>query len=74
MENNKSILLDKADIIIDRLNFKKIDNKHDVIKEIKRHCTFEKDYLSIILYSKTQDENFFKVEQKDARRDEGVLY
>ena len=62
LENNKSILMDKVDIVIDQLNFKKINEKKDIIREIKKHCTYVKDYLSIIVYSKTQDENFFKVE------------
>ncbi len=61
MENYEDILLDKAEIITERLTAMQHKKTNEIKKEILRYCSEEKDYLHAIIYSQTSDENFFRV-------------
>lgn len=54
-------LLDKAEVVIDRLAAVKALRREDIAREIAASCTIEKDYLYAVVYGKTGDENYFRV-------------
>jgi len=64
LQNNRDVFLDKASIIIERTRSAGAANIPAVARLIGKYCGEENDILYAILYSKTSDENFFRVIEK----------
>jgi tetratricopeptide (TPR) repeat protein len=64
LKNNDAYLLKKSSLIVDRLKEKKINNIKELSKELKEYCLKDNEFLYILLFSNTSDENYFKIQKK----------
>ena len=58
---NHDHLLEKADLVIDRLTLHEATDKDSVSSILKKYCTRDRGFLYVILYQKTADDNYFKI-------------
>ncbi len=61
MDLNQDLLLGKIDLVMDRIEQDQTVAVSDIKKMIRDFCTEEKGFLYVVLYSKTSDDNFFKI-------------
>ncbi len=58
---NHDLLTEKTEILAERLGYKKSFTTNDIKREIESHAALSNDLLSVIMYKKTEDENFFQI-------------
>lgn len=58
---NSDHMLEKTDLAIDRLSLYDAAKTADIKNLLKDYCTAEKGFLYVIMYSKTEDDNYFKI-------------
>ncbi|MBN2401337.1 MAG: hypothetical protein JXN64_02960 [Spirochaetes bacterium] len=64
LKNNDAYLLRKAALIIDRLKEKNITNLNELSNGLKEYCLKDNEFLYILIFSNTADENYFKIQKK----------
>jgi hypothetical protein len=79
LKNNDIYQMKKIDLVIDRLKEKKIKKPKDfshkeftqkeltlkeLAEELKKYCIKDSEFLYIIIFSTTPDENYFKIQKK----------
>ena len=64
LSNNEYFLLKKTGLIIEKLKKDNIKNIDDLSMDLKRFCLLDSDFLYIIIFSQTPDENYFRVQKK----------
>jgi tetratricopeptide (TPR) repeat protein len=63
-KNNDAYLLKKTALIIETLKEKRIKNIKELTGELKDYCIKDNEFLYILIYSNTPDENYFKIQKK----------
>ena len=58
---NHDLLTEKAGLLAERIRLNKASTPNDIKKEIESHSAIANDILSVIIYKKTPDENFFQI-------------
>jgi hypothetical protein len=58
---NSGMLLEKIDVVMDRLRQDETEVVADIKKMLADYCTEERGFLCVIIYTKTSDDNYFKV-------------
>ncbi len=64
VSNNENLISYKAKMIIDRLKDDDIINTKTLSKSLYRYCKDDDDFLYIMVFSKTFDDNYFKIRRK----------
>ncbi len=64
LRNHNSYLLNKTTFLIDFLKQDNVQNTHELYLNIKKCCIKYNDILYILIFSKTVDDNFYKVKYK----------
>lgn len=66
LKNNEIMLMAKSEIIVKTLDLNKetIKDTYKLYEYLKTYCAADNDILYVIIYSRTQDDNFFKVKKK----------
>ena len=66
LKNDDTYFIKKSGLIVERLKDKerKIKNLKDISNAIKKYCLKDNDFLYVLIYSKTADENFFKIQKQ----------
>ena len=59
--NTESTLIDKVENIAEQINARKATSLNSVKETLKYHCKETNDFLYVIVYSMTADENYFRV-------------
>jgi tetratricopeptide (TPR) repeat protein len=54
----------KISLVVDRLGEKDIKKTKELSEELKKYCAKDPEFLYIILFSPTPDENYFKIQKK----------
>ncbi|MCU0822107.1 MAG: hypothetical protein MUC95_06500 [Spirochaetes bacterium] len=62
--NNEYLLLKKSGMIIQRLGKDEIKDLQKLTDNIREYCKDDDDFLWILIFNKTYDENYFKVKRK----------
>ena len=58
---NSGMLLEKIGVVMDRLRIDETEEITDIKKILADYCTEEKGFLCVIIYTKTSDDNYFRV-------------
>lgn len=58
---NNDLLMEKTEILAERIRLNRASDLDDVKREIEQQGASWNDLLSVIIYKKTQDENFFQI-------------
>ena len=64
LKNNETYILKKTGLIVERLNEKNIRNLKTLSKELKNYCSKDNDFLHVLIFSDTSDENYFKLQKE----------
>jgi tetratricopeptide (TPR) repeat protein len=64
LNNNDAYLLKKVGLIVERLEEKKIKNIKKLSEELKEYCKKDNEFLYILVFSNSSDENYFKIQKK----------
>jgi tetratricopeptide (TPR) repeat protein len=64
IKNNDVYQLKKIILIVDRLKEKKIKKLKELSEELKKQCSKDPEFLYIIIFSTTPDENYFQIQKK----------
>lgn len=64
LHSNDLILLEKVRMLVERISGDRIQNSASLAASIKRECARRSEFLYVIVYAKTADENYFTVQQK----------
>jgi tetratricopeptide (TPR) repeat protein len=64
LKNNDAYLLKKSSLIVERLKEKEIKNIKGLSKELKEYCSKDNEFLYVLIFSNTSDENYFKIQKK----------
>ena len=59
--HDQDIMTSKTGILIERLNSKKAASKEEIQKEIENYNAGTRDILYVIIFTKTDDENYYRV-------------
>ncbi|MFH0976069.1 MAG: tetratricopeptide repeat protein [Spirochaetota bacterium] len=63
LKNNDSYFLKKASLAAEGIS-DDVKNLKELSKKLKKYCSRDSDYLYIIIFSKTADENYFRIQKK----------
>jgi tetratricopeptide (TPR) repeat protein len=61
ISHNQEIIIDKIGTLIERLHDKHAATKEDIQKEIENYNSAVGDILYVIMFAKTDDENYFRI-------------
>jgi tetratricopeptide (TPR) repeat protein len=64
LKNNDAYLLKKVGLIIERLDEKEIKNINGLSGKIKDYCSKDNEFLCIMIFSNSSDENYFRIQKK----------
>ena len=64
LKNNDAYLLQKVGLIVERLDEKEIKNIKGLTRELKNYCSKDNEFLHIIIFSNSSDENYFRIQKK----------
>jgi len=59
--HNQDVIIEKINTLIERLRDKKIASRGELEKEIENYNTFTGDILYLIMFAKTDDENYYRI-------------
>lgn len=64
LNNNELVLLEKVQLLVNSLSEERIGDIKELSHRIKEQCSDRGEFLYVIIYAKTADENYFKVQEK----------
>ena len=64
LTNNEYLLLKKSGMIIQQLGKDEIKEMQKLADNIREYCRDDEDFLWVLIFNKTYDENYFKVKSK----------
>ncbi len=70
MANNEGTLLDRVEIPVEQFRYSGVDSLKKLTRAIKTNCAPERDFLYVLVFSRTEDENYFKVAKKVPARND----
>ncbi len=68
-KNNDAYLLKKTGLVIEALMGKEIKNLKELSDKLKNYCAKDNEFLYILIYSNTPDENYFRIRKKISLND-----
>ncbi len=66
LANNEFLLLKKSGMIIDRLSKDDIKDPQKLADNIREYCRDDDDFLWVLIFNKTYDDNYFRLKSKIA--------
>jgi tetratricopeptide (TPR) repeat protein len=63
LKNNDAYFLKKVSLVAEGIS-DDVKNLKELSKKLKKYCSKDSDYLYIIIFSKTADENYYKIQKK----------
>ncbi len=64
MANNEGTLLDRVEIPVEQFRYSGVNSLNELVRAIEINCTPERDFLYALVFSRTEDENYFRVAGK----------
>ncbi len=64
LTNNEYLLMERAEMIIEKLKNEEIKNLKSLSKLLYKYCNGDDNFLYAMVFSKTTDDDFFKVRRK----------
>ena len=64
LTNNEYLLMERADMIIEKLQNEEIKNLKSLSLQLWKLCSKNDNFLYTMIFSKTADDNYFKVRRK----------
>ncbi len=64
IKNNDLFIYNKVDLLINRISEKNVQNTHELLLELKKYGEKDNEILYILLFSKTNDDDFFRLINK----------
>ncbi len=61
ISNNSSLLIERSRLAIESIENGKKGAMNDIRDSLKKYCTGERGFFKILIFSKTQDDNYFKL-------------
>lgn len=59
--NSRDLFIGKIDALVERLKSKRAATSEDIKKELREYNAAAGDYIGVIIFTKTADENFFRI-------------